>query len=273
MIRITKFGDITRYDLGRSFFGNSLYWTTAYLVDGLMIDTGCAHTASELDEKIAGVEVKRIINTHSHEDHIGGNFAIQESNPGISAYAHPTAIPVILDPAGKQPIHLYRKIVWGMPRPSQAKPLENGSHIKSGKYIFQVIHTPGHTPDHLCLYEPEQKWIFTGDLFVGGKDRAIRAGSNIWQIIESLKLINSLPLTAMYPSSARIRLEPEADLQQKIDYLEMVGEKVLGLSNSGYTEREISREIFGDAMWIELVTWGHLSRRNLVHSYLSNPPG
>ena len=45
----------------------------------------------------------------------------------------------------------------------------------------KVIHTPGHCSNHLCLYEPNKGWLFTGDLFVGGKDRALRAGNDIFK--------------------------------------------------------------------------------------------
>jgi glyoxylase-like metal-dependent hydrolase (beta-lactamase superfamily II) len=273
MIRVSKYGEITRYDLSRSFFGRGLYWTTAYLVDGLMIDTGCRHTAHELVNELNGLEVSKVFITHSHEDHIGGNASIQEIYPGIPTLAHSSALPVIRNPRKNQPLHLYRKIVWGMPQASQVQPLENGSVIDTGNYIFQVIWTPGHTPDHLCLYEPEQQWIFTGDLFIGGKDRAIRAGSDIWKIIASLKRIATLPLKGMYPSSARVRVEPAVDLKEKIRYLEMIGEQVLELFEQGLSERDISHKIFGEIMWIEVITGGHLSRRNLVRSYLNNSPG
>ena len=160
-----------------------------------------------------------------------------------------------------------------MPRPSQAQPLKDGSTITTDQFEFKVIFTPGHTQDHLCLYEADQQWIFTGDLFVGGKDRAIRAGSDIWQIIDSLKTFAALPLKGMFPSSARVRLQPHRDLLAKIDYLESKGKQVLELFNQDWTINQISREAFGKLPWIEVFTLGHLSRRNLVISYLKHPPG
>jgi glyoxylase-like metal-dependent hydrolase (beta-lactamase superfamily II) len=272
VIKVSNFGNITRFDLSRSFFGQGVYWTTAYLVDGLLIDTGCAITAAEFLKLLSGSRIDRIINTHSHEDHIGANACLQQTFPDITTFAHPLALPILQDPGGYQPLQLYRKIIWGMPGPSKAQPLENGSILDTEKYHFQVIYSPGHTPDHLCLYESKEQWLFTGDLFVGGKDRAIRAGSDIWQIIQSLREIASFPSEVMFPNSARVRHNPGIDIWAKIDYLEMMGDKVLKLAERGMGVNQISNELFGGPMWIELITWGHLSRRNLVRSFLSPPP-
>lgn len=47
--------------------------------------------------------------------------------------------------------------------------LEDGTTIRLGKYVFEVWHTPGHAPDHLCLYAPEVGLLVSGDLvFAGG---------------------------------------------------------------------------------------------------------
>jgi hypothetical protein len=50
MLEITNFDTITRIDSARTFYGRGYYWSTAYLVDGILIDTGCAHAANELAE-------------------------------------------------------------------------------------------------------------------------------------------------------------------------------------------------------------------------------
>ena len=71
MLRITAYGDVTRIDLARTLAGRGRYWTTAYAVDGLLIDTGCAHSARELSTALADGPIFKIVNTHTHEDHIG----------------------------------------------------------------------------------------------------------------------------------------------------------------------------------------------------------
>jgi glyoxylase-like metal-dependent hydrolase (beta-lactamase superfamily II) len=268
MIKLTQFNDVLRIDSSRSFAGWGYYWTTAYLVDGLLVDSGCAHTAGELAERLRDEKLTRIVNTHSHEDHIGGNGLLQGGRSGVEVLAHPLALPVLANPRAEQPLQLYRRIFWDWPTPSNGKPLEDGEVIQTDKYRFQVIYTPGHSPDHLCLYEPEQGWLFSGDLFVGGKDRALREGYDIWRIIASLKRVAELPLKTMFPGCARVREDPRQDLADKIAYLETTGEKVVALRGKGMSVGAIARALFGGPMLIEFVTSGRFSRRRLVESYL-----
>jgi glyoxylase-like metal-dependent hydrolase (beta-lactamase superfamily II) len=270
MLKSTTYQTVTRFDLARTFAGRGRYWTTAYLVDGLLIDTGCAFTAHELVKALEGAPLTRIVNTHTHEDHIGGNGPLHRQRTGLEIFAHPLAIPILADPRREQPLHPYRRLFWGWPEPSRANPLADESWIETDNFRFQVLYTPGHSPDHICLYAPEQGWLFTGDLFVGGWDRALREGYNIWQIIASLKHVAALPSSVMFPGSARIRENPKADLESKIAYLEDFGNKVLDLHRKGRDVNAIVRALCGGPMAIEMVTSGNFSRRHLVLSYLRN---
>lgn len=48
MLETTSYGPVTRFDLGRTLFGRGRYWTSAYLVDGLLVDTGLKFPNLEL---------------------------------------------------------------------------------------------------------------------------------------------------------------------------------------------------------------------------------
>ncbi len=268
MLKITHYADVTRFDLARTLAGRGRYWTTAYLVDDVLIDTGCAYSTQELTQALTDVTLRCIVNTHSHEDHIGANGRLQRERAGLEILAHPLALPVLADPRRTQPLHLYRRVMWGWPQPSQARPLADGQVISTARYRFQVIYTPGHSPDHLCLYEPRQGWLFTGDLFVGGQERALRAGYDIWQIIASLKRIAALPAARLFPGSARVRDNPAEALATKIAYLETLGERMKELYQQGKSVSQIVHALCGGPMLIEFVTLGHFSRRHLVLSYL-----
>jgi glyoxylase-like metal-dependent hydrolase (beta-lactamase superfamily II) len=269
MLKATTYGDVTRFDLARTLAGKGRYWTTAYLVDGWLVDTGCAFSAPELVKSLADKPLAGIVNTHTHEDHIGANGRLQRERAGLPIRAHPLALPVLADPRGRQPLHPYRRVMWGWPEPSQGQPVSDGEVIETGRYRFQVVYTPGHSLDHICLYEPEQGWLFTGDLFVGGRDRALREGYDIWAIIASLKRIASLPAKRLFPGSAHVRDNSAEAISSKIEHLEQLGERVLALHQQGRSVDQIVHALLGGPMLIEFITLGHFSRRWLVLSYLN----
>ncbi len=268
MLRATHYEPVIRFDLARTLAGKGRYWTTAYYLDGLLIDSGPAHTQFELLSFLKNLPLSQIVNTHTHEDHIGANGLLQRTFRDLRIYAHPLALEVLANPREKQPLHPYRKLFWGWPDPCTAHPVQEGERITTPHYELQVLYTPGHSVDHICLYEPKQEWIFTGDLYVGGQDRGLRAGYNIWQIIASLKRLLDLPLRLMFPGSARVRTSPHTDLREKIAYLESCGERVLELYHRGVPISRIAHQVFGPTMLIEWMTLGNFSRRWLVLSYL-----
>ena len=95
MLRATKVRDVTEIKMGRSLDGRAaLYWVAAYLIDAILIDTGCDYTKEELAEFLSGKQLSMIINTHYHEDHVGGNALLRERF-GLRALAHPVTIPLM----------------------------------------------------------------------------------------------------------------------------------------------------------------------------------
>ncbi len=267
MIQIEQIGEIRKYRLARSIFGRGMYFTTCYWVDGLVVDTGCAFTVDELVLALNGLPIDCVVNTHCHEDHIAANAALQ-AKYGVNVLAHPLALPVLEAPREKQPLHLYRKMIWGYPAPS--KGLELGNKVETEHHRFEVIHTPGHSADHICLFEPERGWIFTGDAYVGGKDRALRQDYDIWQIIKSLKRVVQLNPSLLFPGSGSVRRQPREEILKKIEYLEGIGKRVLTLHGEGLRDRKIRKSLFGREMPIAYFTMGHFSGKNLVRSYIVN---
>ncbi len=266
MIDIEQIGEVKRFRLGRTLWGRVWYFTGAYWVDGLVVDTGCAYTVQELASALHGSTVDRIVNTHSHEDHIAGNAALQEEFRA-EILAHPDAVPFLADPRQRR-LRPYQLVLWGYPAPSKASAI--GEVIESRHLSFQVIHTPGHSPDHICLYEPERGWLFTGDAYVGGRDRALRLDYNIWQIIESLKKLASLSPKVPFAGSGTVRFDAGEELSFKIEYLEETGARVLKLHKEGWSRRRIRASVLGQEMPIAYLTLGNFSGRNLVRSYIED---
>ena len=130
------------------------------------------------------LNVKFIVNTHGHDDHIKGNaFFQQKFNVPICIH--------ILDE------HFIEDLEKGNFPPNLL--FKDGSLIKVGNETLKVLHTPGHTPGSICLVG--EKLVFTGDtLFAGGIGRTDFPGGSMSEMRTSLKKLMDLPLNLLvYP--------------------------------------------------------------------------
>lgn len=267
MIEVGRFGPVTRFKLARKVLGRPPYWTAAYFVDGLLVDTGCHFAMPELSRALKRQQVHTIVNTHHHEDHIGANARISREH-GAAIWAHPLALPFLRDPRRIQ-MHLYRRIFWGLPLPSEGR--EIAAEVSTDRYRFQVIHVGGHSPDHIVLYEPREGWIFSGDIFIGGKDRAMRPDYNVAEIIAALERMAALPLSWLFPGSGSVRENPGDEIAAKAAQMQELRTEIRTLHQRGMSEKQIARTLLGRDGFIRYISGGHFSAANLVRAYLREP--
>ncbi len=78
LISVESIGEVKKFRMARSILGRPVYYTAAYWLDDLLIDTGCSHTTQELLSAVKGLDLYLVVNTHSHEDHIVANSALSE---------------------------------------------------------------------------------------------------------------------------------------------------------------------------------------------------
>jgi glyoxylase-like metal-dependent hydrolase (beta-lactamase superfamily II) len=264
MIEINRFEEVTQIKLSREMNGKPLYWVATYLVDGLLIDTGPAHTAQELVDFLEGQNVMYAINTHHHEDHIGGNYLLQQQL-NVRIYAHSKEVPVI----NQTPKLLqYQVIVWGNPRPTEVLPAP--SRIRTDYFNFDVVETPGHTTGHVAVVEAEKGWCFTGDLFVTEKPKAFRPFENVLEIIESMRKLTNLPTKRLilFTGIGRVILDGRTALGSCADYLEDLSRKVRDLAEKGLSVDDIRDQLIGKDTSLAALTEGDFSARHLINSIL-----
>lgn len=107
-------------------------------------------------------DIKRILITHAHPDHVGGLKAIHQAT-GAEICCHPLEKPVIEgEMAVPRPLSGIRPpSVKFAPNPV-SRTLEGGEKlpILGG---LQVLHTPGHAPGHLSFWQPERRLLIVGD--------------------------------------------------------------------------------------------------------------
>lgn len=275
MLLKKTYGPVIRFKMSRTLFRRPLYFTTAYMYDNLLIDTGCPRTANEILRELRDSPLQKIVCTHSHEDHVGAAGLLKEEK-SLPVKAHSKAIPIMADPPVMD-LRWFQRQFWGKPQPVEAEALSNTLEIK--EKTFEVIETPGHSPDHIVLFERETGFLFSGDAVVGGLDRAIRADFDIWGILNSLRKIRNLESSIIFSGSGRIIQDPQVTLEGHIADIEIQTARVEQEFEEGQSVKAIVKRIQLDAKknghnlgWVERLTRGFISTENLVRSLLKLPP-
>jgi glyoxylase-like metal-dependent hydrolase (beta-lactamase superfamily II) len=115
--------------------------------------------------------------SHTHFDHIGGHheFADRAVHPAEAAIlAHPTRAATLADPYvadgifERLPPAPYASALYGVKAAPATRLLEDGAVLDLGDRRLEVIHTPGHSPGGIALWEAATGLLFSGDIVYDG---------------------------------------------------------------------------------------------------------
>ena len=268
MLKTKQEGHVTLYKMGRSIGRYVPYTVHAFMVDDILIDTGTIFAQREFMKALEGKSIRRVIHTHHHEDHTGNNAAVQRAF-GAEIFAHPRALPFIDDPR-KMPLRFYQRFVWDWPDPSRAAAI--GDEIMTDNYRFRVIAAPGHSPDHVCFYEPDRKWLFTGDIFCGTKLKYFRLDEDYLVTLATLKQLAKLEVDTVFCSLLGAVRDGRQALHRKADFMEQLKDEVLERNRRGQSIGSITRALLGREGDMYYITAGHYAKRNAVKSILGGGP-
>ncbi len=265
MFRVSQHGPVTRLRMARTLFGRPVYEVSAWAYCGLLIDSGPPTAAGQLvDWCRAHPEIRRVVLTHHHEDHVGGAAALQE-RLGLPVHASASAVPILAEGL-RMP--LYRKAIWTTPLPFRAEPL--GDWIEGDGCRLQVIPTPGHAMTHVCLFDPERRWLFSGDLYVHEKVRYLRRVEDAREHIDSLRRVLALEPEILVCDHAGLLEHAPQRLARKIGFWEDLAGKARELRDRGLSTDDIARRLLGRDGFISWASFGDFSHRNLIESLLAN---
>lgn len=259
---------MTRIRLAPTLLGRPLHQVSVYLLGGLLIDSGPPATAGELlawlraEGLAAGITT--LVNTHHHEDHVGGN-ALLARELGIEVLA-PAATAELI--ARRRRIPLYRALVWGRPEPSRAAPL--GEELRADGWRFEVIPTPGHAFDHVCLFERDRRWLFSGDLYVHPRVRYLRRLEAPWVQIESLHRVRALGPEVLFCAHAGRIDDARSALDEKMADWRQLAAAAAELRDRGLSLRAITRRLAGREGTYTWMSFGDFSKRNLIRALLES---
>lgn len=157
-------------------------------LDAVVIDPGMGDSGENaaFDEFVEqrGLKVRGIINTHMHLDHcFGANYVKDKYGVAVSAHTADAFLGNDIDAqARKFGIRLKGKDVM------IDAPLSDGDTIEIGDDSLTVIHTPGHSPGGICLYNAAAGFLLAGDtLFAGSIGRTDLPGGDFHQLVNSIK--------------------------------------------------------------------------------------
>jgi glyoxylase-like metal-dependent hydrolase (beta-lactamase superfamily II) len=264
MIETSCFEEVTQIRMSREINGKPLYWAAAYLVDGLLIDTGCSYTAGELLAFLDGRPVRQVVNTHFHEDHVGGNHLLK-TRLGTAIYAPEDSIPFI---GQKVKLFPYQEMVWGYPTPTKVEPLP--AVIRTDRHVFDVIDTPGHSAGHAALVEKSRGWCFSGDIFSRERIKFIRPEEEMGETVASLRKLIALATDRLilFTSVGRIVEEGRQAVASCIAHIEGLSLSAKALQKEGRSIPEILERLFGGEHGFAQLTNGQYTTENLIRSVL-----
>jgi glyoxylase-like metal-dependent hydrolase (beta-lactamase superfamily II) len=122
-----------------------------------------------------GSRLDHVLVTHGHPDHASGARAISRAHSGVQFWKYPW-------PAEDGTFG----VEW--------QPLADGDRVAVGHDALSVLHTPGHSPDHLAFWHAGSRTLFSGDLVIAGGSVMIHStgGGNLAEYLASLERIRAL---------------------------------------------------------------------------------
>jgi glyoxylase-like metal-dependent hydrolase (beta-lactamase superfamily II) len=210
-------------------------WT--YLIgdrDPVLIDAGVGN-ASHLDA-IAGAAPRGpalVLVTHAHSDHVSGAPAIKARWPAAGFKKHPWPSSTGYRESGTD-----SEISWTW--------LADGSIVDTDDGPLTVLHTPGHSPDHLTFWHADSRTLFVGDMLVQGSTVVIPAshGGSLAEYLRSLdRMLRLNPVRAL-PAHGPVIDDPAAVIHRYIEHRAQREGQILGALGGDATVASITATIY-----------------------------
>jgi glyoxylase-like metal-dependent hydrolase (beta-lactamase superfamily II) len=194
---------------------------TTWLIPGrvpTLIDagTGDPRHLDALEAALAGSRLAQVLVTHSHVDHASGAAAIAQRMPHVRFLKMPW------------PEH---DVSWRV----RWEALSDGDDVPAGDAVVSAVHTPGHSPDHLCFWNQESRLLFCGDLAWKGSTVVIPPshGGDVSAYLASLERVLALAPARMLPAHGPVIDRPAELLREYIEHRHVREQQVLNAIRVG----------------------------------------
>lgn len=254
MLRASQHGEVARYRMARTVAGQPLFVGSCYRIGDVLVDTGPPNNGRELRRALRGHRVRTILLTHGHEDHYGNAALFPQAEalgaPGMRLF---TGVP------------FYRRVTWGEPRPAQVGPVP--PRVDAGGRRLVPVPTPGHTPDHLAYWEPDQRWLFAGDAALGLLKYGFR-GEAIHAYIASLRAMRDLGPEVVFPAHGAVLEQPREQLGAQLAHLERLRDAARELAARGMSTGAVAHRLLGREGLMGRLSRGEFGKARLIEELL-----
>ena len=179
--------------------------------DVSLVDSGyCAHGSLTVElvrnalKKHALPGLNKIVNTHLHSDHCGGNAALSK------AFDCEILIPAAEDLAvadWNENVLSYENLGQECPQFIHHGLLVSGQEILLGRYVWQILSAPGHDPHSIMLYQAEHRILISADALweegFGVIFPELWGEPGFEEVAQTLDLIESLPVSLVIPGHGK----------------------------------------------------------------------
>jgi ribonuclease/clavin/mitogillin len=227
--------------------------TNCYVIGGdevVVIDPASPYEEEQalLDRTLEKRNIREIWLTHLHPDHVSGAKHLKEKR-GVKIAAHPITardlegvVEVDRTFAENERLELRGKPGWDL----------------------RVIHTPGHARGHVCIFEEKNGSLITGDLMAGlGTIVIDPPEGHMATYFDSLKRMQALPVTALFPAHGPVMANAKAKIQQYLDHRMEREKKILAAWQRGHHQPSaIVKDVYTD---VAPAMYGLAERSVLAH--------
>jgi hydroxyacylglutathione hydrolase len=209
--------------------GNHTWWLPGRVPTLVDAGTGDPRHLEDLARAPGGADgPAHVIVTHAHADHMSGAPAL----------------------AARWPRVRFAKVPWperDTRYPVPCAGLADGDVVMAGDGELHVLHTPGHSPDHVCLWDSGRALLFCGDLMIEGRTVVIPAsrGGRLRDYLRSLERVIALAPSRAFPAHGPVIERPVALARKYLQHrAKREAQVAAALSAGAGTPAEIAARIY-----------------------------
>lgn len=127
--------------------------------------------------------------THGHFDHLADHKVVTDRFPNAKILIHPLEESKLTKPGSAM-----FQLPFTIPPGKADELISDGQKLSIGNLKVEVMHTPGHSPGHVCFYLPEESLLIVGDLIIAGSiGRTDLPDGSYEELSRSIRRVMKLP--------------------------------------------------------------------------------